>query len=107
MLWKKRLVFALSTSATLIIAGGAMLTVFTALTYARSCARLTGFPGLLQSVGIVSAGPCVTKIGGTVCGSGTACTTANAQPGKCTNIAAVGQPANCSCQSTTISNGLR
>jgi hypothetical protein len=104
---KKRLILALSSSLVLIIASGAMVTVFTAVTYARSCSKLTGFPGLLQRVGIVSLGPCVSKIGGTVCGGGTACTTAGSKAGTCKNVAAAGQPASCQCVENTVSKGLQ
>jgi len=84
-----------------------MATVFTAVTYARSCSKLTGFPGLLQRAGVLGLAPCVSKIGGTVCGGGTACTTTGSQAGTCQNIAAVGQAANCQCVENTVSKGLR
>ena len=107
-LWKKKSVaLALSSSLVLIVASGAMVTVFTAVTYARSCSKLTGFPGLLQRVGMVSAGPCVSKIGGTVCGGGTACTAPDSKAGTCKNIAAAGQPASCQCVDNTVSKGLQ
>jgi hypothetical protein len=108
-LWKKRLMLALSSSLVLIVAGGAMLTVSTAVTYGGSCATLTGFPGLLQRAGFVVTGPCKTKIGGTVCGAGTVCTPVDGatNSGKCHNVAAVGQPANCQCVANTTSSGLK
>ena len=107
-LWKKKSVaLALSSSLVLIVASGAMGTVFTAVPYARSCSRLTGFPGLLQRAGIVSAGPCVTKVGGTVCGGGLACTAPDSKAGTCKNVAAAGQPASCQCVDNTVSKGLR
>ena len=106
-LWKNKLFFALSSSLVLIIAGGAMVTVSTAVTYARSCSQLTGFPGLLQKVGMVSVGPCVTKIGGTVCSGGTFCTATGGKNGTCKNQAAPGQPNNCQCVADTVSKGLQ
>ena len=104
---KKGIIVALSSSLVFIVASGAMVTVFTAVTYARSCSRLTGFPGLLQRAGIVSAGPCVTKVGGTVCGGGLACTAPDSKQGTCKNTAAAGQPASCVCVDNTISKGLQ
>jgi hypothetical protein len=104
---KRKMLLALSSSLVFVIAGGAMATVFTAVTYARSCSKLTGFPGLLQKVGIVSAGPCVSKIGGTICSGGTACTAPDSKAGTCKNIATVGQAANCQCVDNTVSKGLR
>ena len=107
---KKRLILALYSSLALIIVYVALLTTFTAVTYAGTCSKLTGFPGLLQRVGLVTSGSgvCVSKIGGTVCGGGTACiTNGTNKPGKCKNIAAAGQPANCQCVETNLSNGLR
>jgi hypothetical protein len=90
-----------------IVAAIAIITIFTAVTHARTCARLTGFPGFLQRVGLVSEGPCGSKPGAVVCRSGAACTTARATPGACRNIAAVGQPANCECVANTVSRGLK
>jgi hypothetical protein len=96
------------SSLVLIVSAGALITVFTAVSYARTCEKLTGFPGLLQRVGLVAAGPCVTKLGGVACGGGNACTTAQSKPGTCKNIAAVGQAANCQCVANTVTNpGLR
>jgi len=87
-------------------AAGAMATVFIAVSYAGTCSRLTGFPGLLQRAGMVTSGPCTTKTGGTACLSATTCLTAGKKPGKCKNIAASG-PANCVCVASTVSPGLR
>jgi hypothetical protein len=103
---KKKLLFALSSSLVLTLAGVAMVTVFTAVTYARTCSKLTGFPGLLQKVGIVSAGPCVSKVGGTVCNKGAACTAAGGVAGTCKNIADASKPANCQCVATPVNQGL-
>jgi len=103
---KKRLILALYSSLVLIIASVAMVTVFTAVTYAGTCSKLTGFPGLLQRAGFFVS-PCVSKIGGTVCGGGTACTTTNSTQGTCKNMAAAGQPANCQCVENNVSKGLR
>lgn len=103
---KKKLILALYSSLVLIIACVAMVTVFTAVTYAGTCSKLTGFPGLVQRMGFFSS-PCVSKIGGTVCGGGTACTTTNSAPGTCKNTAAAGQAANCQCVANTVSKGLR
>ena len=102
--WKKKGFFGVVSSwLLLIVASGAMVTVFTALTYARSCSKLTGFPLLLQKVGIVSAnGPCASRAGGAICQGGTACTAPSTKPGKCKNINVTG-PASCACVETTIS----
>lgn len=102
---KKKLVLALYSSLVLIIAIGTMVTVSTAVTYAGTCSKLTGFPGVLQSVGLVSSstGTCVSKIGGTVCGGGTACTTSGQKVGTCRNIALAGQQPNCQCVENTVS----
>ena len=99
---KKRLILALYSSLVLIIACVAMVTVFTVVTYAGTCSKLTGFPGLLQRAGFF-ASPCVSKIGGTVCGGGTACTTLKSTAGTCKNIAAAGQQTNCQCVENTVS----
>jgi hypothetical protein len=101
---KKRLILALYSSLVLIIACVAMVTVFTVVTYAGTCSKLTGFPGLVQRMGFFNS-PCVSKIGGTVCGGGTACTTTGSAPGTCKNTAAAGQPANCQCVANTVSKG--
>ena len=104
MMSKKRIFLALYSSLVLIVAIVTMVTVFTAVTYAGTCGKLTGFPGLLQSVGAVSSGPCVTKIGGTLCGGGAVCTTTNTKKqGTCKNVALVGQPANCQCVENVVS----
>ena len=101
--WKKKGFFGVVSSwLLLIVASGAMVTVFTAITYARSCSKLTGFPGLLQKVGIVSLGPCASRVGGAICQGGTACTAPSTKPGKCKNINVTG-PASCACVETTIS----
>ena len=105
MMSKKRLILALYSSLVLIIASVALVTVFTAITYAGTCSKLTGFPGLLQRAGFFVS-PCVTKTGGTVCGGGTACTTTDAKAGTCKNIAAAGQAANCQCVENKVSKGL-
>ena len=90
----------------LVVAADAMITAFTAVGYAGTCDRLSGFPGLLQKAGLVAPGPCATKNKGSVCQSGSACTTSSRKPGKCQNIAVSG-PANCACVETTISSGLQ
>jgi hypothetical protein len=82
-----------------------MITVFTAVTHAHTCAKLTGFPGFLQRVGFVSAGPCAGRSGGTVCGG--SCATADAKAGTCQNIAAAGKALNCSCVAKTVSKGIK
>jgi hypothetical protein len=94
----------LPASLVLIVAVVAMVTAFTAASYGGTCAKLTGFAGLLQMAGMVTAGPCTVNNGGK-CPSA-ACTTADKKPGKCTNIAATG-PANCACVASTVSKGLR
>jgi hypothetical protein len=96
----------LSASVVLIVSGGAMVTAFTAVSYAGVCEKLGGFPGLLQKVGLVAPGPCATKKKGSVCQSGTPCTTSSRRPGKCQNIAPAG-PANCACVAITVSSGLQ
>jgi len=96
---------ALLASLTLTVAAVVIVTAFTAVSYAGTCARLAGFPGLLQKAGMVAAGPCVGKGRGEVCSSA-ACTTADRKPGKCQNIAVSG-PANCVCVERTVSKTLR
>ncbi len=91
--------------AALVIALGASITFFTAVSYAGTCATLSGFPGVLQKAGMVVAGPCDSKGKGQVCSSA-ACTTADRKPGKCQNIAVSG-PANCVCVERTVSKTLR
>ena len=98
----RRMVFS---TLLLAAASGAMATVFTAVVYAGTCSRLTGFPGLLQRAGVVAAGPCAAKAGATACDAAE-CTTSDRKPGKCKNIAASG-PANCSCVANAVSSGLR
>ena len=78
-----------------------MFTIFTAVSYAGTCSKLTGFPGLLQRAGMVADGPCVSTNRGQGC-TNAACTTAGRKPGKCANIAPRG-PANCVCVENTIS----
>jgi hypothetical protein len=102
---RKGLRTLLSSGLLLIVAAGAMATASTAVSYAGTCAALTGFPGLLQRVGLVAAGPCASKAGGSTCTSAE-CTTSDRKPGKCRNIAASG-PANCACVATAVSSGLR
>lgn len=104
---KRRVLGAFSSSLVLIIATLVIVTVFTAVTHARTCAKLTGFPGFLQRVGVLGAGPCVSKIGGLVCNGGTLCTTVDSKSGTCKNIAAVGEPVSCSCVENTVSRGLK
>ena len=104
---KTRVFWAVSSSLTLI-AGLALVTVFTAVAHARTCAKLTGFPGFLQSVGLVAAGPCVSKVGGTVCGGGNACTTdPGGKAGTCKNVAKTGQPPNCQCVENPVSRAIQ
>jgi hypothetical protein len=57
-------------------------------------------------MGFVTAGTCVTKMGGTVCGGGNACTPSGggANTGTCKNMAAVGQAPVCTCVANTTSN---
>jgi hypothetical protein len=99
---KKRLILALYSSLVLIIACVVVVTVFTAVTYAGTCSKLTGFPGLVQRMGFTGTSLCVSKIGGTVCNGGAACTI-NSQSGTCKNIAAAGQQTNCQCVANTVS----
>jgi hypothetical protein len=95
---------ALLASAVLLVAAGAMVTGFTAVTYAATCSQLTGFPGLLQRAGFVAAGPCTKEKSGAC--SSDACTATNRKPGKCKNIAVRG-PVNCACVESTVSSGLQ
>ena len=81
----KNFLVALPSFAAPILAALAMVTVFTAATHARTCARLTGFPGFLQRVGFVSTGPCASKPGGAICGGGASCTTVRGTAGNCRN----------------------
>jgi hypothetical protein len=101
----KRLASAVSSSLPLIMATGAVVTMFTAATYAGSCSQLAGFPGFLQRVGMVAAGPCETKPGGRACQSGTECTAPSAKRGKCKNIGTPREP-KCACVEKTVSSGL-
>ena len=78
-----------------------------AVIHAKTCSKLTGFPGFLQRVGMLGVGPCVTKIGAPACGAGKVCTTSDSKTGTCKNTAAVGQPANCGCVANTVSKGLK
>jgi hypothetical protein len=103
--YSPEMIKALSASMVLIVAAIAMVTAFTAVTYAQTCSTLTGFPGFLQNVGLVAAGPCAAKGKGNVCSSA-ACTTSAKRPGKCRNIAPTG-PANCACVESTVSSGAQ
>ena len=89
-----------------VLTAGVMITGFTSITYARSCAKLTGYAGFLQHIGLVAAGPCPSKPGGTICSGGLACTASSLKAGTCKNVAAVGQPANCQCIENTMTKGL-
>jgi len=93
-------------SLWLAVAAGAMATALTAVSYARTCSPLTGFPGFLRRAGLVPDGPCATKKGGAPCQSGATCTTSSRKPGKCRNIAAFGPP-NCECVEVKVSPGLK
>src|ERR1039457_7389123 len=92
----RKLIVGLLSSIFLIVAGGATLTVHTAHACAGTCSQLSGFPGLLQRMGLFTTGTCVTKPGGAVCGGGGACTV-GANPGACMNTAARGEAPVCRC----------
>jgi len=96
-----KLIVGLLSSISLIVAGGATLTVYTAHAYAGTCSQLSGFPGLLQRMGVFATGTCVTKPGGAVCNGGSACTVGGSR-GTCMNTAAVGQAPVCRCVQNTI-----
>jgi hypothetical protein len=98
----RRLIVGLLSSTLLIVGGGATLTVYTAKAYAGTCSQLSGFPGLLQRMGFFATGTCVTKIGGTVCAGGTACTVGG-NTGTCKNTAAVNRAPVCTCVLNTVS----
>ena len=98
----RKVIVGLMSSIFLIVAGGATLTVYTAHAYAGTCSQLGGFPGLLQKMGFVTTGTCVTKVGGTVCGGGGACTISG-NPGTCKNTAAINQIPVCTCVPKTVS----
>ena len=97
----RKVIVGLISSTFLIVAGGATLTVYTSHAYAGTCSQLSGFPGLLQKMGFVTTGTCVTKVGGTVCSGGGACPVSG-NPGTCTNTAALGQTPVCRCVQNTI-----
>jgi hypothetical protein len=90
------------TSLVFLIAVGATLTLITAHAYAGTCSQLSGFPGLLQRMGFVTTGTCVTKVGGTACSGGSGCD-ASGSPGTCKNTAAVGKAPVCACVPNTVS----
>jgi hypothetical protein len=98
----RKLIVGLLSSIFLIMAGGATLTVYTAKAYAGTCSQLNGFPGLLQRMGFVTSGTCVTKVGGTVCSGGSACTVGG-NAGTCKNTAPITQLPVCTCVQNTIS----
>ena len=83
----------------------ATATTIASASYAGTCAKLAGFPRLLQRVGFVAPGPCDAKPKGNACAGG-ACTTADRKPGKCRNIALSGA-VNCACVANTVSPGVR
>jgi hypothetical protein len=91
------------TSLAFLIAIGVTLTLITAHAYAGTCSQLSGFPGLVQRMGFVAAGGCVTKPGGTLCAGGSSCQTTSGGAGTCTNTAPVGQAPVCACVANTIS----
>jgi hypothetical protein len=101
-LLRRKLIVGLLSSGILLVAGGATATVLTARAYAGTCSQLSGFPGLLQGMGVFATGTCVTKPGGTVCGGGSACTV-NGLVGTCKNTAAVGAVPVCTCVAKTVS----
>jgi hypothetical protein len=90
------------TSLVFLIAVCVTMTLITAHAYAGTCSQLSGFPGLLQRMGFVTTGTCVTKIGGAVCAGGSACTV-NGGNGTCTNTAAVNQAPVCQCVANKVS----
>jgi hypothetical protein len=90
------------TSLVFLIAVCATLTLITAHAYAGTCSQLSGFPGLVQRMGFVTAGSCVSKVGGTVCAGGSACSVSGSA-GTCKNTAAVGKTPVCTCVPNTVS----
>ena len=98
----RKVIVGLISSTFLIVAGGATLTVYTSHAYAGTCSQLSGFPGLLQRMGFVTTGTCVTKVGGTVCSGGGACTVSG-NPGTCKNTALPSQTPVCTCVPKTVS----
>jgi hypothetical protein len=64
--------------------------------YYGICSKLSGFPGLLQSAGLLQAGTCHSLPGGSLCGAGSACTV-NGGRGTCANRALPGQSPLCTC----------
>ena len=97
----RRLIVGLLSSIFLIVGGGATLTVYTAKAYAGTCSQLSGFPGLLQRMGLFTTGTCVTKPGGAVCNGGGACTVGG-NGGICMNTAALGRTPVCRCVQNTV-----
>jgi hypothetical protein len=104
---KNRLRVAFSSSFVLIIGTLVLATAFTAVIHAKTCSKLTGFPGFLQRVGMLGVAPCATKIGGPACGAGKVCTTGDSKTGTCKNISPVGKGADCVCVANTVSKGLQ
>ena len=91
------------TSLVFLIAVCVTGTLITAHAYAGTCSQLSGFPGLLQRMGFVASGGCVTKMGGTVCGGGSSCQTSGGGAGTCQNTAPVAQAPVCACVANTTS----
>jgi hypothetical protein len=90
------------TSLVFLIVVCGILTLLTAHAYAGTCSQLSGFPGLLQRMGFVTTGTCVSKPLGTVCSGGSACTVGG-NAGHCKNTAAVNQVPVCTCVANTVS----
>jgi hypothetical protein len=95
-LLRRKLVVGLSSSIFLIVAAGATFTLHTAHAYVGTCSQLSGFPGLLQKMGVFASGTCASKPGGTICGGGSSCTVSG-NPGTCKNTGAPGNTPVCTC----------
>lgn len=91
---KFKLILGLLLAAAITVSAATV--VRTRSEYYGVCSKLDGFPGFLQRNGFLQAGTCTTKIGGTLCSAGTACTVSG-QNGICRNDTVIGGSIKCTC----------